>query len=141
MLYNSKTKAIGNIHSGWRGTLQRIVVNAITLMEEEYHASKKDIEVYICPSICQNCLEVDKDVKDKFVEEFKDISLNSYIKENKNKYYIDTLGIQKEILLNIGIKKENITITSICTKCEKEKYHSYRGNKKKNGLNIAFIML
>lgn len=141
LLYDAQKKVIGNIHSGWKGTLNRIVINAIKLMEKEYKSNKEDIEVYICPSICQNCFEVDKDVKDMFEENFKDINITSYIKEKKNKYHIDTLSINKEILLNIGIKEKNITISKICTKCNKDKFHSYRGNREENGRNIAFIML
>lgn len=46
---------IGNIHSGWRGTLKRIIKNAIHLMEENFHCNPSDIEIYICPSILKCC--------------------------------------------------------------------------------------
>lgn len=61
-LYGSKNKVIGNIHSGWKGTLDFILYNAIDLMINKYHCSLENIEAYFCPSICQNCFEVDRDV-------------------------------------------------------------------------------
>lgn len=106
LLYDSNKKVIGNIHSGWKGTLNRIVENAIKLMEKEFGCNPQDIEGYICPSILKCCFEVDEDVKDLFLENFQDININEciekgLIKENKQKYFIDTVLINKMILINL----------------------------------------
>ena len=140
LIYDKKRKIIGNIHSGWKGTLNRIIENAINIMVNDYNSNREDISVFICPSILKCCFEVDSDVKDEFIDRFNDIDINNYIKQKNNKYLIDTVGINTDILINLGIKKENIHKSNICTKCSKE-FHSYRRNKEINGRNIALIAL
>lgn len=146
LLYDKNKQVIGNIHSGWKGTLNRIIVNAINLMVSEYNCNTSDIEVYICPSILKCCFEVDEDVKNEFENNFNDISINNYIelgevKANKQKYYIDTTMINRDILINLGIKKENITISNLCSKCNNDIIHSHRFEGVNSGRNIAVISL
>ena len=146
LLYDSNKQVIGNIHSGWKGTLNRIIKNAIHLMATEYHCDPKDIEAYICPSILKCCFEVDGDVKNVFVKEFQDIEINNYIslgniKEGKQKYYIDTTMINRDILMNLGLLKENITISNLCSKCNSNIIHSRRKEGTMSGRNIAVIAL
>lgn len=146
LLYDKNKKVIGNIHSGWNGTLHRIIYNAIKLMIKEYNCDVKDIEAYICPSILHCCFEVDNDVKEKFENEFSDIKINNYItlgeiKDNKQKYYIDTVSINIDIMKKIGLLEQNIFSSNICTKCNKEIYNSHRGEPNIDGRNIAVIAL
>jgi len=144
LLYDKKKEVIGNVHSGWKGTLNRIVKNAINLMIDKYNSNTSDIEVYICPSILRCCFEVEDDVRSMFLNEFKDIDISSYIqnsKDNNKKYFIDTIGINKEILLSLGIRKDNIICSNICTKCNSDIMHSYRAEKEMCGRNIALICL
>lgn len=144
LLYDKEKQVIGNIHSGWKGTLHRIIKNAVNLMITEYNCNPNDIEVYINPSILNCCFEVDEDVKQLFENEFTDIDITSCIKtgeikDNKQKYNIDTVKINKLILQNLGIK--NITSSTICSKCNSDIIHSHRQDKDLSGRNIALICL
>ena len=146
LLYDNNKKVIGSIHSGWKGTLNRIGCNAVNLMIEEYGCNAEDIQVYMTPSILKCCFEVEDDVRSQFVDNFKDINIDSFITagdiiEGKQKYYIDTVGINKTILMNMGIKEENITTPTLCTKCNNDIMHSHRGDGPQAGRNIAFICL
>lgn len=143
LLYDKKNKVIGNIHSGWKGTLNRILENAINLMIDEFNSNISDIEVFIAPSILKCCFEVDTDVALKFKEEFKDIDIDSLItyKKEINKYYIDTVEINKQVMLKLGLKEENIVLSNICTKCNSDKIHSYRKDKDESGRNITLICM
>ena len=141
LIYDSNKCIIGNVHSGWRGTLKRIVINAIHLMEERFNSSPADIEIYFCPSILQCCFEVDEDVKILFKTEFKDLNIDEFIENKNKKYYIDTVEINRAILMKEGIKRENIITSNICTKCNSDKIHSYRVDGKNAGRNLSIIML
>ncbi len=146
LLYDRKNKVIGNIHSGWKGTLNRICTNAINLMISNYNSNPSDIEAYICPSIMKCCFEVDYDVKDSFVCNFKDIDIESCIslgeiKDNKQKYFIDTISINKQVMINLGLKMENIISADICSKCNSDFIHSHRADGINSGRNIALICL
>lgn len=144
LIYDPKNKVIGNVHSGWRGSYQRIMEKTIDKMIETYGSKPEDIIICICPSIRKCCFEVDKDVRDMFYDEFshlKDIDkfiLNGYI---ENKYYIDTVGINNELFLNKGIKKENIIDSGICSVCNNDLIHSYRSEKEEFMLSAAIISL
>ena len=83
-------------------------------------------------------------MKDMFYEKFKNTEeINQIIKKSKdnNKYYIDTVLINKVILKREGLREENIIDSKICTKCNSEKLHSYRQYKEKSGRNTGLIAL
>lgn len=144
LLYDPVKKVIGNIHSGWKGTLNKIVVNAVNIMINNFNCNPKDIIAYITPSIGKCCFEVDEDVKALFLENYNNIEDDIYvgeIKDNKQKYYIDTLSINKKNLLELGLLEKNIEIAGICTKCNSNILHSYRSEKENSGRNIALICM
>lgn len=144
LLYDPKKQVIGNIHSGWKGTLNKIVKNGILLMQENFDCNPKDILAFICPSILKCCFEVDKEVVDMFKENFNDIDEYIYkgeMKDNKQKYYIDTISINVKLMESLGLLRENIVCSNICTKCHSDIFHSYRQDHDKSGRNIALICL
>lgn len=146
MFYDKNKGVIGNIHSGWPGTLNRISTNTINLMKEYYGCNVEDIEVFIEPSILQCCFEVDEDLKEKFEDKFQDIDIESCIKkgeikDNKQKYYIDTVLINKQVLINLGVKEENIYLSDVCSKCNNDYIHSHRGDGVDSGRNLGLICM
>lgn len=146
LLYDPVNQVIGNIHTGWKGTLNKIIVNAINIMINDYHSSPQDIIACICPSILQCCFEVDEDIVKDFKKNFshidEDISLGK-IKDHKQKYFIDTVNINYKLLLDLGLVEKNIITSDICTRCNYQTYHSYRARHLTNedGRNIAVIVL
>ena len=141
LFYDPEKGIIANIHSGWRGTLQRISVKAVKKMIKEFNCRPEDIICCICPSIRKCHFEVDKDVKEMFEKEFKELNLNEIIGENvlSKKWNIDTVLINKIILKEAGLKEENIIDSKICSVCNSNKIHSYRVEKQGYGLNVALI--
>lgn len=113
-------------------------------MIKEFECNPKDIICCICPSIRKCHFEVEKDVKDMFENEFKDLeNLNNIIEEKipNAKWNIDTVLINEMILEKQGLKKENIIDSGICSVCNSDIIHSYRVEKKGYGLNTALISL
>ena len=144
MLFDPVKKVIANVHSGWRGTLQRISVNAVNKMKNEYQCNPKDIICCICPSIRICHFEVHEDVKEPYYNEFKDIEqIDELIVPtlNDEKWSIDTVEINKIILKQVGLKEENIIDSGICSVCNCDLIHSYRVEKKGYGLGTAIIEL
>ena len=146
LFFDPVTKTIANTHSGWKGTLQRISVKTVEKMVKEFGCKTEDIICCICPSIRKCHFEVDKDVKELFEEEFKDlnISKNTDIMEkqkDKEKWNIDTVLINKIILEKAGLKTENIIDSGLCSVCNKDLIHSFRVEKQGYGLNTALISL
>lgn len=141
--YDPITNVTSCIHSGWKGTYEKIAKNAVTVLKEKYGVETKNLICCISPSIRNCCFEVDEDVKDMFYERFKGYrEIEDIIKKSENnKYYIDTVLINKVILRKQGLREENIIDSGICTKCESSKMHSYRQDKEKTGRNTGIISL
>lgn len=145
IFYDPVKKVIGNVHSGWRGTLKAIGKNAVKKMAKEYGSNPEEIICCICPCIKKCHFEVDEDVKNLFYNEYKSLNcIDSIIKkgrtiDGKQKYNIDTTKINIEILKQIGLKQENIIDSEICTVCHPEYFHSYRVDKEDAGRNAAII--
>lgn len=133
------------MHSGWKGTAQKISKKAVEKMIQEYDCNPKDIICCICPSIRKCHFEVDTDVMEIFINEFEYtgkldeiISLGRKV-DNKQKYNIDTILINKILLEDMGLQPKNIIDSGICTVCNSENFHSYRVEKETFGINGAFI--
>lgn len=143
LLFDKKNKVIGNIHSGWRGTLNRIIKNAVNIMINEFNSNVEDIKVYFSPCIHKCCFEVSIDVKEMFEKEFNDLEIENYITKGnrEDKYYIDTLKLNIDYLIKLGIKEENITYSDLCTKCNSDILHSYRKDKDLSGRNGLLISI
>ena len=144
LLYDRKNNAIANVHSGWKGSYQRIIENAIDEMINEFGTNPKDLIVCICPSIRKCCFEVGLDVRDMFYEKFSFLEdINKFILNGfeENKFYIDTVGINNCLLVQKGVRKENIYDSGICSMCHDDMIHSYRSEGKEFKLATAIISL
>ncbi len=134
-IIDSKNKILGNIHSGWKGTLKSIITIAINQMKEKYNSVSKDIKIVFNPSIRECCFEVDNDVYDLFIKKYKD---KSYYQKVGNKYLINLVKIIKDDAKKLGIKEENIIDNNICTLCNRKLFNSHRNNDIE--LNYALII-
>lgn len=134
-IIDTKNKILGNIHSGWKGTLHSIITIAINQMKEKYNSASKDIKIVFNPSIRECCFEVDNDVYDLFIKKYKD---KSYYKKISNKYHINLVKIIKDDAKKLGIKEENIIDNNICTLCNRKLFNSHRNNDIE--LNYALII-
>lgn len=146
LFFDPVTKTIANTHSGWKGTLQRISVKTVEKMINEFNSKPEDIICCICPSIRKCHFEVNRDVKEMFENEFKDLNINKNIdimekQKDKEKWNIDTVLINRIILEKTGLKAENIIDSGLCSVCNKELIHSFRVEKQWYGLNTALISL
>lgn len=147
-LFDPIKKVIGNIHSGWQGTVKQIAKKSIEKMVEVYGCNLYDIICAIGPTIRKCHFEVKDDVKEIFSNEFN--KMNDIIypievcdcnQQIEHKYYIDTVKINKNIFMEMGLREENIIDSKICTVCNSNLIHSYRKEGKIAGRNTAIIML
>ncbi len=139
ILYDPIKKVHANVHSGWKGTLQRISANAINIMIDKYNSNTDEIVAIIGPTIGKEEFEVDHDVKSMFRDEFG--YMENIIKEkNETKSLIDLQTINKNILIENGIVEENIIIINLPT-IKNEILHSFRRDRKDFGLMGVITIL
>lgn len=146
LFFDPVNKVIANVHSGWRGTIQRISVKTVQKMVNKFNCKPENIICCICPSIRKCHFEVENDVKEIFEKEFKDLKIeqNNDIMEkqkDKEKWNIDTVLINKILLKQEGLKQENIIDSGICSVCNSDLIHSYRVERQGYGLATALIKI
>ncbi len=117
LFYNPKEKKIGIVHAGWKGIYSGIIENIETDFKTAFF--------YIGPGISKCHYEVKKDFPLPF------------FKKN-GKYFSDLKKIVKEKLISLKAKEQNIEISSDCTYCLKNKYFSFRRDKKVNPMLVVF---
>lgn len=139
-LFDPEKRVIGLAHSGWKGTLEQIAANAVNIMVTRFKCSPENIVSAIGPSIGKCCFEVGNEVKEKFINKIS-WSENFCTKKDEEKTYIDLQGIVKQTLINSGLRSENIFISNICTKCNKDMFFSHRGDMGKTGSLAAIMQL
>ena len=144
-LYDDNKKVVADVHSGWKGTLQKIAKKAVQKMFSDFNCIPTDIVCCIGPCIKKCHFEVDKDVMQMFKEEFSytgridEIIEKGRIIDGVQKYNIDTTLINQIILQEVGVLQKNIIDSGLCTVCNSDLFHSYRADKEASGRNGAFI--
>lgn len=139
---DTKNKAIGLAHSGWRGTLANISKATINIMSKEFSTKVEDIIACVGIGICKDCYEVSKDLYDNFSKVYTKNELSIiFTVKNEEKYNLDLLEANKINLLNIGVKENNIHIADVCTACNENFLFSHRKMGDKRGNLAAFMAL
>jgi len=118
LFYDENNNTIAVAHAGRNGTYLNISSNVISKMTNEFSSLPSNIKVILGPSIQKCCYEVS--------EELANIAKVNFGEEVVNKRHIDLQKINYKQLINSGILKENISVSTICTKCSNEDYFSYR---------------
>ncbi len=126
-------KVAATIHSGWRSTALHIARKATKKIIDEYGCKPDEIKVAIGPSIHECCFEVDFDVAEKFEEKYRN--------KKGEKYFINLQKVITEDLISLGIKKENISESGLCTACNPSEFFSSRAQNGKHGLMMAAVKI
>ena len=132
LLSDTKTKSFAAIHAGWRGTVNSIVLKAIEKMRENYGTAARDLICAIGPAASCKNYEVGQDVIDAFEKNFSTCG-NLFRKTRDGHALIDLHLANKEQLLSVGVKAENIFIAPFCTIERTDLFFSYRIEKKLHG--------
>lgn len=141
LIVDTKNKAIGLSHSGWRGTVGKIGKVTIEKMGELYGTKPEDIVSCIGPSICQKCYEISEEVAVQFKEAFPDNIKEILIDKGNGKYQLDLWECNRINFKEAGVLPENIKVTDICTCHNTDVLFSHRGHNGKRGNIGAFLSI
>jgi YfiH family protein len=136
LLFDKIKGVIGAVHAGWRGTASKIIRKTITLMMDHFDSSPVDIVMALGPSIRGDCYCVGTDVKDAVCKATGD---GKYYTFSKGKYSIDLASANMLQSISSGIPEKNIWLSSQCTYCNHDRFHSYRYHKNHTGRQGGFI--
>jgi YfiH family protein len=122
---------IANIHSGWRGAVQKIAAEGIDAIGGVSSAA----QAWLGPSIRVCCFEVGEEVVDQFRASYSDAEM--FVDRRGVKPHIDLPGLTAALLRERGIAPENIHDSGLCTRCDGSIFHSYRRDAGRGGRNLA----
>lgn len=122
--YDPEHNAAGLVHAGWRGTAAGIAAKAVRMMEKHYGSSPEAMQCVIGPGISACCFEVGPEVYEAFKESWD--FTDSFSRPVGEKYFLDIKGINRQQLLELGVKEAHMRVSSHCTCCEPEQFCSYR---------------
>lgn len=134
-------KSIGTSHAGWKGSVLKIGQETVFRMKKEFGTKPEDLLVGIGPSIGPCCYEVDEPVISRVIEAFPFLWKKLVIDRGNGKWDLNLWETNALQLEEIGVRRENIFVSGICTSCSKELLFSHRRDKGKTGSLAAIIQL
>ncbi len=137
VLYDPINEVLGAVHSGWRGTVQRISAELIKKMEENFGSARENLIAYLGPSIDIDHYEVGLEVYDAFTD-FE--NRDEFFTPKGEKYHLSMIDANLDILLQEGLQKENIEVSREST-WESPHLHSSRQEGKDYQLNAMVVMM
>lgn len=117
-IYDIKEKIIAAIHSGWKSTALRITEKTINKLKNDFNSRGRDMLVYMAPSISQLNYQVGEEVAIQFEER--------YLLHKGGSIYLDVAGANYDMLIENGVRRENIQRSDICNYTASRLFHSYR---------------
>ena len=124
---------IGLVHAGWRGVEKRIIPDTVNKMVQK-GGSREEIVAFMGPSIRQCCFEIGPEVSKKF-------PIDCLINGNRDRSFLDLQRVATDQLLGSQVWEKNVLSSEECTKCNPDKYFSYRHSGSKAGRMIGVIGL
>jgi YfiH family protein len=120
---------IANIHSGWRGAVQKIAAEAI----DAIGGVTANAQAWLGPSIRACCFEVGEEVVDQLRASYAEVE--SFVDRSGAKPHVDLPGLTAALLAERGFKPDHIHDSGLCTRCDGSIFHSYR--RQQGGRNLA----
>lgn len=143
IIYDKVKESIAAVHAGWKGTSGRIVENTIIELQKQYGSNTGDMIVGIGPAINAVHYEVGDEVINMFKKNGFDISDPElcFSKSNISKYYLNLKEINRRELLRLGVNKNNIEMTNLCTYEMQQLFFSARRQTVHSGRMLTGIMM
>lgn len=127
-------RVVAAVHSGWRGSRNRIVSKALDKMIA-LGADIGRIHVAVGPCICGDCYEVGEEVARQFFDYPRAVSCRD------GRWHVDLIEVVVETLVIQGVRHQNIYCSGICSRCNSDEWFSARRLGVKSGRTLSVIML
>jgi YfiH family protein len=143
LIADTKSRAVGAFHAGWRGTLARIVQHGVAKMQDEFESKPEDLIAAIGPAIRQCCFAVGDEVRTQFEAEFE-CAQWLFVRDAAGQLFMDLHKANRQQLMDAGLRAEAITVVAECSACMRtddgrRKYFSYRAERGVTGRMMSVI--
>jgi YfiH family protein len=160
ILVDTKRRAIGVFHAGWRGTVKRIVEKGVGEMQRWFGTRPRDLKAAIGPGVHGCCYAVGAEVRTQFESQFeygsklfREVEESDPVREKypmlfltarapghselPRKIFLDLVEANRRQLMAAGVAAKNISASPLCTSCRTDLLFSYRAEKGVTGRMMA----
>ena len=157
-----KKKAVAAFHAGWRGTVKRIVESGVGKMRVAFRSRPEDLVAAIGPGIAACCYAVGEEVRTEFGSQFgyaadlfHEVSDSDPVRQKYPMLFLtarapghsnlgpslhlDLMEANRRQLLDAGLRTGAITVIGDCTRCQNNRYFSYRAESGMTGRLLSVI--
>jgi len=138
LLYDRKNQAVGAVHSGWRGTVAKILEKTLHEMKSQFGTKGEDLVAGIGPSVSQDSYEVGEEVVMEVTRAFGEKE-QLMIPQANNKAKLDLWKANRLQLLEFGVDPSRIEISDLCS--VKNNHHFFSARKGDTGRFAAGIVI
>jgi len=162
LVVDTKHKAVGAFHAGWRGTAARIVEKSIGEMRRNFGSRPGDLRAAIGPCIRRCCYAVGDEVRAEFESQFSyahdlfhEVFNSSALHvrypllflnqrapghgDAASELHLDLVEANRRQLRDAGVAVEHIQIIEGCTACDTARFFSHRAEAGRTGRMMAAI--
>ena len=137
LIYDPTHHAVGAVHAGRAGALNRILPLTLEAMQKNYNTALSDIQIVFGPSIQGCCYEINETI----AHEVKEKGYEKALIQAKVKVSLDVNAILHMQLKELGIASEQIESINQCTACNSHNFFSYRADAQHTGRIAGVIFL
>jgi hypothetical protein len=131
MFLDPDTPAVGLAHAGWRGLVAGAIGATVSAMATAYGTDSARLLAGIGPGLGPCCAEF----TDPRLELPPDFA--PYIRGR----YVDLWRVARDQLQSAGVVPRHIEQHAICTRCNRDRFFSHRGDRGRSGRFAAIISL
>ena len=121
LMYDPVRRVVANAHCGWRGSVADVAGRTVAALHAGFGCRPQDLLVGVGPSLGPCCAE--------FVNYREEIpsGLWGY---RRDTVYFDFWAMTRDQLIAAGVRAEHIETSRLCTRCNTDRFFSYRGEKR-----------
>jgi YfiH family protein len=162
ILVDTKRRAVGVFHAGWRGTVKRIVEKGVGEMRRCFGTRTQDLTAAIGPGVHGCCYQVGDEVRDKFesqfnyaAELFRETKDSDEVRERypllfltarapghselPKKIFLDLVEANRRQLVDAGVVPKKISASPLCTSCRTDVLFSHRSEEGLTGRMMGIV--
>ena len=162
ILVDTKQRAVGVFHAGWKGPVRRIMEKGVGEMRRWFGTRPQDLKAAIGPGIHGCCYEVGPEVRDEFESQFayaaslfRETKESDAVREKypllfltarapghselPKKIFLDLVEANRRQLIEAGVSQNKITASPLCTSCRTDLLFSHRAEKGMTGRMMGAV--
>lgn len=136
---------VASAHVGCRDDFKHPTCNVVTIVPkvlQEMNCDIRQVRAALGPCGAECCAKVSDTVVSMIESDFGIAETAKYCRKAESGFwYIDMRGMNRKLLLELGVLEENMDTTDLCTCCHKKLFFSHIRDGRQTGSMLAAIAL